>query len=612
MSEFNGGSEVSTPEVNETPAAETGGEASEATQESAREQANESGGFENDETEKTMDDEDSEEEESENEEGNEIQSVGFEETEDPDHEEGEQDNPGVENNQEDIKDEDRVGFDDEEITDDTEKEDEKVDPTEEKSENEDPDEEPEVEDEDKQENNDKKSENEDPDEEPEVEDEDKQENNDKKSENEDPDEEPEVEEETEDLEEDDYLDEEEDEDPGVMEEYPEDEDSKEKTKETEEDSDKDADEDTEKDGEKEDPIEDENSKDDPNEKPEDTDKKEENIEQDEDLEDEDDDPLDDEDDEDPGEAEDYSSEDSEKTKENTTDPEETNDNESTEDSQKEDFLGFGRKKRNENPDEKPNEEPEKSEDKEFEDVDGKWKLESENINNNVLPKAEIEMKQYIKNRGLDQYMSEGKMDAKITDNTTALPPKEMKETYGEGWHKGIAGFNDGEKSYVDARFGAEAAKETGIHENYHQMSANDVKDENGNTIYKRGVSINGSDRGINEALTQKYTLDTLCNTESGYSGSRCGYNDASMIINDFYRIGNNREMFDQAYFQNNPDLLREHFDSYCGDGFYDKMSKDFDIATDPHSGYREKNEALLRLDESKNQYIDARVYRGEI
>ena len=268
MSEFNGGSEVSTPEVNETPAAETGGEASEATQESAREQANETGGFENDETEKTMDDEDSEEEESENEDENDIQSVGFEETENPDNAEGEQDDPGVENNPEDIKDEDRVGFEgDEDTIDDIDKEDDKEDPTEEKV---DPTEE--------------KSENEDPDEEPEIEDEDKQENNDKKSENEDPDEEPEVEEETEDLEEDDYLDED-DEDPGVKEEYPEDEESKDETKETEEDSDKDADKDTEKDGEREDPIEDEKLKDDPNEKPEDTDKKEENIEQDEDLDD---------------------------------------------------------------------------------------------------------------------------------------------------------------------------------------------------------------------------------------------------------------------------------------------------------------------------------------
>lgn len=55
MSEFGGGHsevnnpEIKSPDVNETPSTETGGDASEATQDVVAEQANETGGFENDE-----------------------------------------------------------------------------------------------------------------------------------------------------------------------------------------------------------------------------------------------------------------------------------------------------------------------------------------------------------------------------------------------------------------------------------------------------------------------------------------------------------------------------------------------------------------------------------
>lgn len=114
MSELNGGSEVSSSEVSEAPAAETGGEASEATQEAAIEQANESGGFEDD-TETTMEDEESDEEDLDSEEeGDGSQDVGFEENDDVENSGDNTDDNGIENIEEDLPDEDKVCFDEDE------------------------------------------------------------------------------------------------------------------------------------------------------------------------------------------------------------------------------------------------------------------------------------------------------------------------------------------------------------------------------------------------------------------------------------------------------------------------------------------------------------------
>ena len=83
-------------------------------------------------------------------------------------------------------------------------------------------------------------------------------------------------------------------------------------------------------------------------------------------------------------------------------------------------------------------------------------------------------------------------------------------------------------------------------------------------------------------------------------------------IDDLYSFSNNKEMFDQAYFQNNPNALKEHFDSYCGDGFYDEMSNAFDVATDNTQTVDAKNEALSKIDSCISQYKCSRYERGDI
>ena len=231
------------------------------------------------------------------------------------------------------------------------------------------------------------------------------------------------------------------------------------------------------------------------------------------------------------------------------------------------------------------------------------RLDKEHINNEVLPNADVEIKNHIKSNGLEKYISSGKLNVSITDNTEALTPAEMKKEYGNGWQPRIMGFNNGKKSFIDTSYGANQAKETAIHENFHQLSANDVKDVRGNVeTYRRGLSINGKDRGLNEALTQKYTIDTMRDTNPTYTNPNCAYDEASKYIDDLYSFGGNKDMFDQAYFQNNPSVLKRHFNQYGGDGFYDDLSANFDIAADNGYNQVDRRTSLNRIGDLINQY----------
>ena len=230
-----------------------------------------------------------------------------------------------------------------------------------------------------------------------------------------------------------------------------------------------------------------------------------------------------------------------------------------------------------------------------------------NINRDILPKADTDMKEHIRNNGLDKYISNDKLEVKLTDNTKALTPTRMQSKYGDGWNPEIMGFNNGKKSFVDISYGADQAKETAIHENFHQLSANDIQNASGDITYRRGLSINGKDRGLNEALTQKYTLDVMRDTNPTYSNPYCAYDDACKFMDDLYSYGNNKDMFDQAYFQNNPDALRSHFDKYGGTGFFDELSRYFDTATDPRYLSADRKNALSRISDMVNQYKISRL-----
>ncbi len=225
------------------------------------------------------------------------------------------------------------------------------------------------------------------------------------------------------------------------------------------------------------------------------------------------------------------------------------------------------------------------------------------INNYVLPQADSEMKQYIRDNGLDRFIAPSKMQAKVQDNTFAITHTQARMQYGLGYTENIMGFNNGKKSYVDISFGVDQAKETGIHENFHQMSANDVYDITGKVVeYRRGVSINGNNVGINESLTQNYTLGVMKRANPSYSNPDCSYDETAHYINDLYSFGNNKRMFDHAYFKNDPNCMRKHFDKYGGPGFFDNMSYQFDVAIDNNTLPASKKIALNQISSMVNKY----------
>ena len=223
------------------------------------------------------------------------------------------------------------------------------------------------------------------------------------------------------------------------------------------------------------------------------------------------------------------------------------------------------------------------------------------LQNNVFSVAEAAIKSHIIYRGLDRFISGDKLSTNLADNARALTPREMQVQLGDDWNPDIVGSNDGFITRVGTNQTAEQAIETTIHEYYHQLSENDTTDSSGNIVKRRGISINGRDNIMNEVLTQKYTLDTM--TGSDYC-SKCPYNAGVEYINRLYAIDGNSELFDIAYFQNDPMILKKHFDYYCGDGFYRELSSSIDaiVCGDPW----DYNLSSDRIDEMIDRYEQAR------
>ena len=137
---------------------------------------------------------------------------------------------------------------------------------------------------------------------------------------------------------------------------------------------------------------------------------------------------------------------------------------------------------------------------------------------------------------------------------------------------GVNGYNNGKKSYV--KNSGPHPKKTAIHEHNHQLSCNDTKDALGYvTEYKRGVSINGQDRQVNEALTELFTKKMM---GSDYPANpNVGYRD-NMLRMEKMESGFGTDVLKEAYYQNKPDLLKSKYESVMGEGSWEPFSKSFD------------------------------------
>ena len=144
---------------------------------------------------------------------------------------------------------------------------------------------------------------------------------------------------------------------------------------------------------------------------------------------------------------------------------------------------------------------------------------------------------------------------------------------------GVNGYNNGKKSYV--KNSGPHPKKTAIHEHNHQLSCNDVRDSLGNvTEYKRGVSINGKDRQVNEALTELFTKKMM---GADYPANpNVGYRD-NMLRMEKMESGFGTDVLKEAYYQNKPDLLKSKYESVMGECSWKPFSKSFDDSLSRYS-----------------------------
>lgn len=147
--------------------------------------------------------------------------------------------------------------------------------------------------------------------------------------------------------------------------------------------------------------------------------------------------------------------------------------------------------------------------------------------------------------------------------------------------RGINGYNDGTRSYIKDS-GPHPIK-TAIHEHNHQLSCNDVTGAFGLVReYRRGISINGQDTQVNEALTELFTKKIM--------GADYPENPSVSYIDNMERMETMEEAFGtnilkEAYFQNKPELLRQKFEGAMGSGTWEKFSKAFDDSLKDYDGH---------------------------
>lgn len=203
-------------------------------------------------------------------------------------------------------------------------------------------------------------------------------------------------------------------------------------------------------------------------------------------------------------------------------------------------------------------------------------LQKESSTNKSTSKDVTHAQRIIDNyckKSLKNILSESKQSIRLTDSVEFQD--EEKFAMGLGGYEraaGVNGYNDGKKSYV--KNSGPHPQKTAIHEHNHQLSCNDVKDKFGYiTEYRRGISINGRDRQVNEALTEYFTkkmmgLEYPANPNVGYKDN--------MLRVEKMESGFGEQILKEAYYQNKPQLLKSRYESVMGEGTWATFSRAFD------------------------------------
>lgn len=209
-------------------------------------------------------------------------------------------------------------------------------------------------------------------------------------------------------------------------------------------------------------------------------------------------------------------------------------------------------------------------------------------NEEYFPLVESNIRSSV-NRLFSGYISPEKVDESI-EKLSFMGQSDLKKKYGEGFQKGTLGFNDGKTSNIahdikqpslDGRVGTQNLQGSGntninyafvtaVHENLHMMSANDTP-----VCRKRGLMVGNDEisRAMNEAFTEYFTY-LSCGGDQPlgglYPGVYSGYHSIMQEMPILEKaVG--RDCMMEAYFHNNPGVLREKVDSILEEGAWDNM-----------------------------------------
>ena len=169
------------------------------------------------------------------------------------------------------------------------------------------------------------------------------------------------------------------------------------------------------------------------------------------------------------------------------------------------------------------------------------------VNKDVLNKPLSESVEARGNNGINERLDE------INRN---LP--EEKQIHNKG---NIAGFNDGNKSYINVDVDT-TPEATTLHENMHQISTNTYKNLYTGDIYSMsGISKNGADTQVNEGLTEYYAKKAMGDKYPGDTSIYKNNTERSARLENL--VGSDE--LKRAYFGNTPEILESKFTEYSGD-----------------------------------------------
>ena len=193
--------------------------------------------------------------------------------------------------------------------------------------------------------------------------------------------------------------------------------------------------------------------------------------------------------------------------------------------------------------------------------------------NSKLPEIQNQMDDFAKSEELDKYVvNKDVLNKPLSESVEArgnnginerldeinrnLP--EEKQIHNKG---NIAGFNDGNKSYINVDVDT-TPEATTLHENMHQISTNTYKNLDTGDIYSMsGISKNGADTQVNEGLTEYYAKKAMGDKYPGDTSIYKNNTERSARLENL--VGSDE--LKRAYFGNTPEILESKFTEYSGD-----------------------------------------------